>query len=363
MDFTIAIDFLRETTFAGNSLLSWLIAVVLAFISFTVIRSAVALIRVRLAKITAKTKVRWDDVIVNALGRTKSFVVLVVAMYIGSASLTFAAGTRNTITAVATVVVLIQVGLWATAVITTIISGYAEERRDDGATVTTMNAVTFLVKVLVWAVVLLLAIDNMGVDVTALVAGLGVAGIAVALALQNILGDLFASLTIVLDKPFVYGDFIIVGDLPGSVEHVGLKTTRVRALSGEQLVFSNGDLLSSRIRNFGRMRERRVLFTIGVTYSTPREKLEKIPAIVREAIEEQERTRFDRSHFKAYGDFSLIFETVYFMLVPDYNAYMDVQQAVNFAIHRAFEDEGIAFAFPTQTIHLVTAGTEDTAGT
>jgi small-conductance mechanosensitive channel len=167
-----------------------------------------------------------------------------------------------------------------------------------------------------------------------------------------VLGDLFASLSIVLDRPFVIGDFIIVDDMVGTVEYVGLKTTRVKALSGEQLVFSNSDLLSSRIRNFKRMYERRIVFSLGVTYQTPRAELERIPGMIRTAVEQQAHTRFDRSHFKEYGDFSLNFETVYFVLVPEYNVYMDSQQAINFEIHRAFEEAGIEFAYPTQTLFV-----------
>ena len=152
------------------------------------------------------------------------------------------------------------------------------------------------------------------------------------------------------------GDFLIVDEFLGSVEHIGLKTTRIRSLTGEQLVFSNADLLKSRIRNFGRMRERRVVFTVGVTYGTPKEKLEKIPGILRAAVESQPRTRFDRAHFKQFGDFSLNFETVYYMGVPDYNAYMDVQQAINLFIYEQFAKEGIEFAYPTQTIFLASGG-------
>jgi small-conductance mechanosensitive channel len=185
------------------------------------------------------------------------------------------------------------------------------------------------------------------------VAGLGVGGIAVALAAQNILGDLFASLSIVLDRPFVLGDFLIVDDLMGSVEEIGLKTTRVRSLSGEQLVFSNTDLLNSRIRNYGRMFERRVVFQLGVTYQTPREQLQAIPGMVRDAVEAHgDRVRFDRAHFAKYGDFALSFEIVYYVLGPDYNEYMDIQQAINLDIHQRFEDAGIAFAYPTQTLFL-----------
>jgi small-conductance mechanosensitive channel len=179
--------------------------------------------------------------------------------------------------------------------------------------------------------------------------------VAVALSVQNILGDLFASLSIILDKPFVIGDFLIIDDYMGSVEYVGLKTTRVRSLSGEQLIFSNSDLLKSRIRNYGRMFERRVVFSIGVTYDTSREKLRRIPGIIREAIEAEDKTRFDRSHFMNYGDYSLQFETVYYVLSADYNSYMDIQQAIYFAIHEAFEQEGIEFAYPTQTLFVTQA--------
>ena len=251
----------------------------------------------------------------------------------------------------------VQGGIWFNAGLKAWLDLYRESRLStDAAAVTTMQAAGFVARILVWAVVLLLALDNLGVQITALVAGLGIGGIAVALAVQNILGDLFASLSIVLDKPFVIGDFLIVDTYLGAVEHVGLKTTRLRSLSGEQLVFSNADLLQSRVRNYGRMFERRVVFSIGVTYQTPREKLKAIPGILRAAVEAQEKTRFDRSHFKDFGDYSLNFETVYYVLAPDYGIYMDVQQAINLRVHEEFEREGIEFAYPTQVVHVVGSG-------
>jgi small-conductance mechanosensitive channel len=206
-----------------------------------------------------------------------------------------------------------------------------------------------------YVLVLLMVLDNLGVDVTALVASLGIGGVAVALAVQNILTDLFACLSISIDKPFVLGDFIIVGDLLGTVEHIGLKTTRVRSLSGEQLIFSNNDLLGSRVRNFKRMYERRVVFTFGVVYQTRHEQLRRIPDMVRAIIEARENTRFDRAHFKAYGDSSLDFEVVYYVLVPDYNIYMDIQQAINLDLFERFEKEGIGFAYPTRTVYMQNA--------
>src|SRR5689334_11840107 len=196
----------------------------------------------------------------------------------------------------------------------------------------------------------LVALNRLGVDVTALITGLGVGGIAIALAVQNVLGDLFAALAIVLDKPFVVGDAITVDTFSGTVEHVGLKTTRLRSVNGEQIIFSNADLLKSRIKNFKRMQERRVLFMVGVTYDTPPDVVERIPSMLREAVEAQQQVRFDRSHFVSYGDSALNFETVYFVLTADYLTFANVNQAVNLAVLRKFSADKIDFAFPTRTI-------------
>jgi small-conductance mechanosensitive channel len=246
-----------------------------------------------------------------------------------------------------------QVALWASAVVDHLLK--RQQRRmgsEDANLATAMGALRFGARVAVWAAALLIALDTLGVDITTLIAGLGVGGIAVALAVQNVLGDLFASASIVLDKPFVIGDFIVMGQSMGVVEHVGLKTTRLRALSGEELVIANSDLLASRIQNFKRMRERRVAFDIGVVYGTSAKSLRAIPDLIRAAVESQENARFDRSHFKSFGDSALIFETVYFMTVPDHLAYMDTQQAINLALYETFESQGIEFAFPTQTLFL-----------
>ena len=222
----------------------------------------------------------------------------------------------------------------------------------DPASATTVSMLTFIAKLVLWAVVLLLALENAGIDVTALIAGLGVGGIAIALASQHILGDLFSALSIVLDKPFVLGDFIVVGDLMGTVEKIGLKTTRLRSLSGEQLIFSNADLLQSRTRNFKRMNERRVVFSLGVTYQTSADMLESIPGMIRKIIVSHDNVRFDRSHFKEYGDSALTFETVYYVLTAEFNRYMDIQQSINLALYRSFAKQGIEFAYPTQTIFV-----------
>ena len=308
----------------------------------------------RLASLACTTETRWDDIVTGALGRTKGSLLLIVSVYAGSVLLTLPGSVTGFLGHLTVIALLVQVGIWVSGAIRQWIAMTREERvEEDAAAVMTMNVIGIAARIILWSMVLLLALDNLGVDVTALVAGLGVGGIAVALAAQNILGDLFASLSIVLDRPFVLGDFLIVDDKLGSVEEIGLKTTRVRSLSGEQLVFSNTDLLNSRIRNFGRMYERRVLFEVGVTYETPRENLQAVPGMIRSAVEEHgELARFDRAHFKEYGDFSLVFEIVYYVLGPDYNRYMDIQQDINFRIHEMFEAEGIEFAYPTQTLFV-----------
>lgn len=343
-----------EKTFYGNTLEQWLIALLVAAVVMVGLRIIKGVVSSRLRAFAEKTSTRLDDFFSDLLHRVKPFFLLAVALYAGSLFLTLPDDVAGVIRSLMIVALLLQGALWGTGVISFWINRYKEQKlkEEDAATATTFSALGFILRLVLWTIILLLALDNLGVNITTLVAGLGVGGVAVALAVQNILGDLFASLSIVIDKPFVMGDFIIVDEYLGTVEHIGLKTTRIRSLSGEQLVFSNNDLLQSRIRNFKRMYERRVVFSLGVVYQTPAEKLAAIPGIIREIVESQELTRFDRSHFKEYGDFSLNFETVYWVKVPDYNTYMDIHQAINLEIFRRFEKEGIQFAYPTQTLFI-----------
>lgn len=209
----------------------------------------------------------------------------------------------------------------------------------------------------VWLLAAAFLLDNYGFEVTAIVAGLGIAGIAVGLAAQAVLGDLFSYFAILLDRPFNLGDFIIMGDMMGSIEHIGLKTSRIRSLSGEQIVIPNSVLTGARVHNYRRMQERRAVFTFGVVYSTPHAALSTVPGTVRKIIEQTPQTRFDRAHFKGFGNSSLDFEVVYYVLSPDYAVYMDAQQSINLDLVKSFEADGIEFAFPTRTIHI--APTED----
>lgn len=341
-----------QTEIASNSVQTWLIALAIALATMVAVGVFRFVSMKYLQKLTEHQAAAsvWD-ILLKVIGRTSWLFIFILALFIGSLVVELPETARRVLDSITIISLLIQAGLWASLALQQSIDQYREHKiSEDPASVTTLNVLSFIGKVMLWAVVLLLVLDNLGINITALVAGLGVGGIAIALAVQTILGDLLSSLSIVLDKPFVIGDFLAVGDLLGSVEHVGLKTTRLRSLSGEQLVFSNSDLLNSRIRNYGRMYERRVLFSIGVTYQTPREKLIKIPEIIREAVTGQEKTRFDRSNFKEYGNFSLNFESVYYVLGPDYNEYMNIQESINLHIHEAFENEGIEFAYPTQTL-------------
>lgn len=340
-----------------NDVRAWLAAVAIALVVFTLVRGVVWVVRTRLDVRRKKTSTHVDDTVVVALASTRSWLVLIVALWVGSGALRLPPDVRDVVTRLAMIATLLQVGLWASAAIVEWVRlQRAAKIEEHAAAVMTMKFVSIVARLVLWSLVVMLALSNLGVDVTALVAGLGIGGIAVALAAQAVLGDLLASVSIISDKPYVLGDFLIVGDSMGTVEDIGLRTTRIRALSGEQIVFSNSDLLKSRIRNFKRMYERRVPFTIGVTYQTPRAKLEIIPTILREAIERREDVRFDRAHFQKFGDFALVFEAVYYVLSPDYNLFMDIQQAINLEIHRRFEEEDIEMAYPTQTVFLVGEG-------
>jgi small-conductance mechanosensitive channel len=342
-----------EYIFFGNTAFTWLLSGGLTALTLAALFVLKRYVLQRLRRLAASTATTFDDLFVEVLAGTRSFTMLAAALYLGASLLSLPDQTARILSRAFVVLLFLQGALWGNAAI-----GFSRNilaaRRDgqDPAGAAAFGAMTFVARLLLWGLAALLVLDNLGVNITGLVAGLGIGGIAVALALQNILGDLFASLSILLDKPFVVGDFVVVDAHLGTIEHIGLKTTRVRSLSGEQIVISNADLLSSRIRNFKRMTERRVVLSIGVTYQTSPPKLATAAAIIRESIGEQEGTRLDRVHFKEFGASALCFEAVYFVLDPDYNHFMDVQQAVNLRIFERFAEEKIEFAYPTQTLFV-----------
>lgn len=311
-----------------------------------------------LARRAERTPTSFDDLVVSLGRRTQILVTAVVALYAGSLYVTLHPRQEQILRAATEIAVFLQIALWASVAIDFWLARQRRRMDHDPTSIALAGVLRFVAKLTLWALVLLMALENLGVNVTALVTGLGVGGVAVALALQNVLGDLLASLSIVLDKPFVIGDAITVDTLTGTVESIGLKTTRLRAVSGEQLIFANSDLLKSRIHNWKRLAERRVVLTFGVPYDTPPDAVERIPGVVRSLVEAQDLTRFERAHFKGFGASSLDFEAVYWILTPDYRLYMDRQQAVNLGLLRAFEGEGIDFASATQTLQLNVPTTE-----
>jgi small-conductance mechanosensitive channel len=329
----------------------WIVGLAIAVGVYLVLAFARRLLLRRVERSDAQ--VGWLNGLRQALVRTSSLFLLVLAIYAGTFFVALPPAVDRAISSALVIALFLQGALWASHVVVGWIAWYAASKAEQNkAIANALGLIQLFARVVVWSIALLLILNNLGFDVTALVAGLGIGGIAIALAAQNILGDLFASLAIVLDQPFVVGDFIVLGDKMGTVERIGVKTTRIRSLSGEELIVANADLLASRIHNFKRMAERRVVFTIGVTYETPADKVEKLPDMLRAIVEAQDLVRFDRAHFARYGDSALIYEVVYWMLSADYNVYMDTQQRINLALFRQLQDEGVAFAYPTQTIYL-----------
>lgn len=347
------LDFFVNNEFFGNTYWEWASGASVALACTLALVLVRRFVRRQHQKVEATPNQELMEVPLLVASKTMLFSIVALSLAAGLALLELPAPLRRVIGSVATIVLFVQLGVWVTTGLVALLERRRQSAlKSDRAAVGSLGIIGFVLRAVVWVLVLLLVLENLGVDVTALVAGLGVGGIAVALAVQNLLGDLFASLSITLDKPFVVGDFLILGDYLGTVEHIGIKSVRIRSLSGEQIIIANADLLGSRVRNYGRMVERRVVSTLRVPFETPREALEKIPNLIRQAVEKEEGTRFDRSHFARFAEFAFEFETVYFVLSPDYNRYMDIQQRVFFSIHADFEREGISFALPTRKLWM-----------
>jgi small-conductance mechanosensitive channel len=346
--------FLSDLQFLGIPMLSWMLAIGVAIVSFIVLRLAVSFLHRRLSAVAARSSSVVGGVAGMVVGGTSNTLLALVAILIGAGLLDLPPAWLARVSSLWFVVLVLQAALWGSRAITLVTTHYVQSKAGEARV--QLSALTSLMmwgaKVLLWAIVLLAMLSNLGVNITAFVASLGVGGIAVALAVQNILGDLFASLSIAVDKPFEVGDFIVIGSLAGTVEHVGLKTTRIRSLGGEQIVMANTAMLTSTIQNYKRLAERRIVFEFGVTYACTAAQARKIPQIVEQIVRSIERTRFDRSHFRGFGESTLDFETVYIVLDPGYNVYMDIQQSINLRLMEELEALGVEFAFPTRTIHV-----------
>lgn len=348
----------------GNAAWVWIVALAGLLLSVGVVKAAQPLVVSRLRKLTGRTKSHLDDLLVDALADLRGWFFLAIGVYFFSHLLVLPVVVSGAISKLAVAAIAVQALVTSRLFIEYGTKALLANRKGpDGLPDQTVQSASGVIRVIASAVVgsliVVFALSNMDVDVTSLITGLGVGGIAVALAAQSILADTFGSLTILFDKPFLVGDFIVVGDKMGTVEHIGIKTTRVRALSGEQLVFANSDLLGSRIQNYKKMQERRVVFGFGIVYETPLEKLKRVPDMVREVVKRQEKLRLDRVHFKSYGAYSLDFEVVYYVTSADYNQYMDIQQAINLGLFEAFQNAGVEFAYPTSVeIHRLPEASE-----
>ena len=328
---------------AGNSPTELLTAAIIAG-SVLLLVALVRWIAARKLKKAHETPTDVDDFFLDVARRTKLWLLILPAIFLGARALTLPRDLGRLVRIFAAVALITQIALWAAGLIDWWLRRYRRTRLDsDPAAAMTVNVFRVAAVAAVWIVAALVTIEYLGFNVTTLIAGLGIGGVAVALALQNILGDLFASLSIVIDKPFVLGDTISVDTHTGTVEHIGLKTTRVRAVSGEEIIFSNGDLLKSRIRNFKRVIDRRVEVRVAVAGKTPVETLEKIPLLLRAAVEKQPHARFERAHFVALGA-AHEFELIYHVAAAAPHA--DVQQAVNFDIARTLAAENVELAKP-----------------
>lgn len=342
--------------FLGNTLKDWTIAIGIIIVTLFVLRIARNILLNKLKLWSQRTNTQFDDFVISLIDRFVVPFLYILGIYWGLKSLQLSDKAEK----VADVVLLFTgtffiIRLLGSA-ISYFINAYVGAHSDQAGRKKQARGIIVLVNIIIWVLGILFLVDNLGYNITTIITGLGIGGIAIALATQAILGDLFSYFVIFFDKPFEIGDFIIVGDKMGAVEYVGIKTTRIRSLSGEQLVFSNTDLTNSRVHNYKRMEKRRIVFSFRISYNTPTEKVSRISGMVKQIIEAQPDTQFDRAHLLSFGDFSFNFEVVYNVLSPDYNLYMDRQQAINFEMVKAFEQESVRFAYPTQNLIIGNGG-------
>lgn len=337
--------------FLSNTVLEYLTALGAFIILILVFKVFHDVILKKLGKLAEKTKNDLDETFIKIVKRLRPPFYLFLAFYFALFFLEIQDFVWQILTVALVIWVVYQVAIASNILVDFAVSKYVK-REDNEGTRGAIKLIGKITKGVLWVIAALFVLSNLGVNVTSVMAGLGIGGIAIALALQNILSDLFSSFSIYFDKPFIPGDFIIVGDDMGVVEYIGIKTTRLRALQGEEIVISNQELTTARVHNFKKMKERRITFSFGVVYGTPNEKIKKIPEIVKKIVDPIDLTRFDRAHFHNFGDSSLDFEVVYYTESPDFVTYMNVQQEIHLGIKEALEKEGVEMAFPTQTLYL-----------
>ena len=338
---------LWQIEFLGNTLGDWTIALAIFLVTFTVLPVARRLIAAQRRRLVARTPLRMHpaiDLAALLAGRTNRIFLWGAALWLASRGLSFPPRLERWLTPALVLLLWMQIALWATAAVRFAID--LRRQRSTGPDTllkSSMEVILFGAGLLIWGVAALLALDNLGVEIRPLLAGLGLGGIALALAVQTVLADLLASLSIALDRPFGLGDFLTVDDCQGTVEHIGVKSTRLRSINGEQIIISNGDLLKARLRNYGRLIERRALFVLPVHYETPVATLAAVPRAVREIIEATPEVRFDRCHLLRCTETALEFEAVFFVTRPEYQAYAEAMQSINLNILERFRTMEVSF--------------------
>ena len=341
-----------KKVFLNNSLTDYLISFAIFVFGILFFKMISHFIYIKTQKLAQKTKNSFDDFLIKVLYKNLMPLVYFGVLFLALIRLNLSVKVYKGLK-IFGLILFVTYGInFISSLVNFLLEQYFSKKEETALKAKSFNGVIVVLRFVLWSLSIVFLLDNFGFKISSVLAGLGIGGVAIALAAQSILGDLFSYFSILFDKPFDIGDFIIIGNFKGTIEHVGIKTTRIRSLSGEQVILSNSDLTSSRLQNYKRMDTRRVLFKIGVTYDTSLTQLEKIPNIIRDIINSVEKTKFDRAHFYEYGDFSLNFEIVYYVLDNDYNVYMDIQQKINLALFKKFAEEKIEFAFPTQTVYV-----------
>ncbi len=339
-----------QQQYLGNTVNDYLIFAGILLVGGLVLRLFRNIVLIRLRKWAEKTETTLDDIVVRGIEKFLLPFLNLGLIYYAFTYLHLTDPVQKVVDAAAAVVLAFFAIRVVTTTTTQLLQSYVRQQENGEVKVKQLRGITAVINIGIWTLGLVLLFDNLGYNVTAIVTGLGIGGIAIALAAQNILGDLFNYFVIFFDRPVEVGDYIVVNDKKGTIEHIGLKTTRIRSISGEQLIMANSALTGSWIHNYQRMQRRRSLFTLGIVYETPIDKLKAIPALIRQIVLEHPKTTFERAHFATYGNFSLNFEIVFFVESADYNEFMDIQQSVNLRIFEEFEKRGIQFAYPTQRV-------------
>lgn len=344
-------DFLNQTYF-GNSVSEYLTAIAILAAGILLVKILNKIVIKRLKRWAVKTETTFDDFLIRGIEKNLIPLLYYLILFLAVKTLTLSQRFERFFEIASVIIFTFFVLRSLNSLISYLLKSFVIRSGGDDHKLKQLRGIATIISFIIWTLGFVFVLDNFGFKVSAVIAGLGIGGIALALAAQAVLGDLFSYFVILFDRPFEIGDFITVADKSGTVEQVGIKTTRIRSLTGEQLIVSNTDLTNSRIHNFKRLEKRRVLFRLGIVYQTSSDKLKEIPEIVKNIIMSESKAEFNRGHFSAYGDFSLIFEFVYFVLDQDYIQFMEVQQNINLKIYEEFEKRGIEFAYPTQTLFI-----------